>query len=125
MPADTPDENLPLPELAPPNLWWRLRQHLRPTRGTRQNEPGWTTRVGWPRGEHDFFGFDPTPTAARHRIPSYNRYWVSSPYKPVSMNVVAISRHDWRLHRRRTACRASDCPDGTEHRLAQDGIDQA
>jgi hypothetical protein len=126
MPAHPPDDDLP--ELAPPGLWARLREsfHRRPDVGNRrQHRIGYAMRVEWPRGEHDFVCFDPTPAAAERRVPGYFRYWAAGPYKPVSITVVAISRHDWELHRRRRQCRAPDCPINTKHRLAQDGCEQA
>ena len=125
MPADMSDEDLPLPELAPPGLWWRLSQRLRHIRGRRRNEPGFSMRVEWPRGEHDFVGFDSTAAAAERRVAGYYKYWATAPYRPTSITIVAISRHDRELHGRRRRCCAPDCPDGTEQRLAQDGADPA
>jgi len=76
----------------------------------RQNDVGYTLRMDWPRGEHNFSEFCATPGKARRKARGHFRFWAGSPYRPTSISLVAMSRHDFELHGDRQICRAPDCP---------------
>lgn len=63
----------------------------------------------WPNGVHDLLGPCATPRAAQRRLEADRRYWRRGPWRPVEYRVVAVSRHDLALHRRRRDCRSPDC----------------
>jgi hypothetical protein len=64
----------------------------------------------WPDGVHDLIGPCPSPRVAQRRLEADRRYWRRGTWRPVEYRVVAISRRDFDLHRRRRDCRAPDCP---------------
>jgi hypothetical protein len=64
----------------------------------------------WPDGMHDLIGPCPSPRVAQRRLEADRRYWRRSAWRPVEYRVVAVSRRDFDLHRRRRDCRAPDCP---------------
>lgn len=88
----------------------RQGDHDPAPRQQERNDVGYTRRVDWPRGEHHFEGFHRTPGRAQRGVDGVHSYWATSPYRPVSVSVVAMSRHDWDLHAQRQRCRAPDCP---------------
>ena len=71
---------------------------------------GFALRRHWPDGTHDYIRFSRTPGQAQRAITRDRRYWLKGPLRPVEYRVVAISEHDFLLHRRRRDCRAPDCP---------------
>jgi hypothetical protein len=64
----------------------------------------------WPDGTHDLIGLGPSPRSAQRRLEADRSYWRRGAWRPVEYRVVAISRHDFDLHRRRRDCRSPDCP---------------
>ena len=79
-------------------------------RTARRTSVGWCVRMDWPDGTHSLTGYGTTHTAAARRVPGLRRYWSRGPAAPAGYRVVAISRHDWRLHARRPRCASPDCP---------------
>jgi hypothetical protein len=67
-------------------------------------------RRSWPDGTHDIIGPSATPGEAQRRIEADQSYWRRGPFRPSGYQVVGISERDFRLHRRRPACRSPDCP---------------
>ena len=70
----------------------------------------YAVRRQWPDGSHDYIRLSRTPGEAQREIEPDRRYWRRGPLRPVEYRVVAISEHDYNLHRARRACRAPDCP---------------
>lgn len=75
---------------------------------------GWCVRLDWPDGTHHLVAYRAGRSGARRAAAGLERYWSRGQVAPVSCGVVAVSRHDWRLHRFRTGCRAPDCPTSTD-----------
>jgi hypothetical protein len=71
---------------------------------------GFAIRRQWPDGSHDFIRFGRTPGEAQRGIDPDQRYWRRGPVRPIDYRVVAISSHDFMLHRYRRGCRSPDCP---------------
>jgi hypothetical protein len=67
-------------------------------------------RRDWPDGGHDFFRLSQNPRGAQDAIGPDRRYWQRGPTRPRAYRVVAISPHDFDLHRGRHGCRSPDCP---------------
>ena len=76
---------------------------------------GWCVRLDWSNGTHHLVAYRTSRRAARRAAAGLARYWSRGQAAPVSCAVVAVSRHDWRLHRFRDGCRAPDCPAPTDH----------
>jgi hypothetical protein len=75
-----------------------------------RNGTGFAVRRHWPDGIHEFFRLSATPKDAQNAAESDRRYWRRGPLRPTEYRVVAISRRDYDLHRRRHDCRSPDCP---------------
>jgi hypothetical protein len=64
----------------------------------------------WPDGSHDYIGLSQLPAEAQRALERDRRYWRRGPVRPSDYRVVAISAHDFNLHRYRHTCRSPDCP---------------
>jgi hypothetical protein len=71
---------------------------------------GFAVRRLWPDGTHDYIALSRTPGAAQRALERDRRYWLRGPIRPADFRVVAMSTHDFDLHRRRQGCRSPDCP---------------
>jgi hypothetical protein len=71
---------------------------------------GWCVRLDWPDGTHTLAAFHSGRARADHAIDGLARYWSAGPLSPTGYRVVAVSRHDWRLHAHRRRCAGPDCP---------------
>jgi hypothetical protein len=79
----------------------------------RRTAVGWCIRMDWPDGTHCLVAFATTHHAADRRLPGLRRFWARGPLRPDRYRVVAISRHDWRLHAHRPYCASPSCPTKT------------
>lgn len=75
---------------------------------------GWCVRLDWSDGSHHLVAYRAGRSGARRAAIGLERYWSRGRVAPVSCLVVPVSRHDWRLHRFRSGCRAPDCPTNTD-----------
>jgi hypothetical protein len=74
------------------------------------DETGCAVRRDWPNGSHELVGFTTDKARARRFITRDRGFWRHGPVRPVSWQIVVVSRRDFDLHAGRHGCRAPDCP---------------
>jgi hypothetical protein len=84
---------------------------------------GWAVRRDWAAGGHEFVLLRPTPRAALRALERDRAYWRRGPVRPLTWEIVLISRNDFDLHRDRSlsrgrgACHAPDCPKAADDQV--------
>ena len=94
------------------DIWWR--GHLARTASQREDRAlterwqwGYATRLDWPDGTHDFFGFHPHLDGALRLMRRNRTYWRGGSHRPAAWTPVAISRAETRDHH---GCTSPHCP---------------
>ena len=85
-------------------------------RGMDAWDTGFAVRRDWPDGSHELVGFTESESRAERFIRRDREYWRRGPLRPLSWQIVVVSRRDFELHERRFGCRAPDCPTGDDGR---------
>jgi hypothetical protein len=80
---------------------------------------GYAARKDHVDGTHEIVFFRFTRKGVQRFITRDIPYWSRGPYPVAVYSVVAISYRDFRLHKGRHDCRASDCPDTAEAAAAR------